>query len=125
MPNCAIWVSLILALPTTVAYAQAGLSTVQNHQQNTACNSFSGPIRAQWLHDGRNMKLLEPLTYVDPYCRSWVARAGSVVDGASIPKFAWSIIGGPFEGKYRDASVVHDVACMERSAPWEYVHLVF
>jgi hypothetical protein len=47
------------------------------------------------------------------------------VDGASIPKFAWSIIGGPFEGKYRDASVIHDVACVARSAPWEYVHLVF
>lgn len=28
-------------------------------------------------------------------------------DGASIPKFAWSIIGGPL-GKYAPATVVHD-----------------
>jgi hypothetical protein len=30
----------------------------------------------------------------------WVAPANAVVDGASIPKFAWSIIGEPFEGQY-------------------------
>lgn len=68
---------------------------------------------------------MEALTYLDPYCRSWVAPAGAIVDGASIPQFAWSIIGGPFEGKYRDASVIHDVACREKNAPWEYIHLVF
>lgn len=32
---------------------------------------------------------------------------GFITDGASIPKFAWSIIGGPL-GRYAAAAVVHD-----------------
>lgn len=32
---------------------------------------------------------------------------GFITDGASIPKFAWSILGGPL-GKYAPAAVVHD-----------------
>ena len=31
-----------------------------------------------------------------------------MVDGASIPQTFWSVIGGPFEGGYRKASVIHD-----------------
>jgi hypothetical protein len=69
--------------------------------------------------------LRAPLTYTDPACRKWIAPANSVVDGASIPQWAWSIIGGPFEGKYRDASVIHDVACDEKKAHWQDVHLTF
>jgi hypothetical protein len=34
--------------------------------------------------------------------------AGSRTDGASIPRFAWSIIGHPFNGEYRNAAIVHD-----------------
>lgn len=33
---------------------------------------------------------------------------GFITDGASIPKFAWSIIGGPL-GKYAPAAIVHDI----------------
>ena len=32
---------------------------------------------------------------------------GFITDGASIPKFAWSILGGPM-GEYSAAAVVHD-----------------
>lgn len=34
-------------------------------------------------------------------------KKGTITDGASIPKWAWSIIGGPL-GKYAPAAVVHD-----------------
>lgn len=71
------------------------------------------------------MKLISPFTYIDPAGGQWLAPAGSIIDGASIPKFAWSIIGGPFEGQYREASVVHDIACNLKQRPWELVHLTF
>jgi len=71
------------------------------------------------------MKLINPFGYVDPKGQKWDAPAGSIVDGASIPKFAWTIIGGPFEGKYRNASVIHDVACKVKQRPWQDVHEVF
>ena len=43
----------------------------------------------------------------------WIGRCrrGRVVDGASIPSVFWSIIGAPYTGKYRDASVIHDYYC--------------
>lgn len=86
---------------------------------------FIGDVQTQWLDDGRRMKLLSSLTYLDPQGERWIAPEGSIVDGASIPQFAWSVIGGPFEGKYRKASVIHDVACVEKRRPWELVHETF
>jgi len=86
---------------------------------------FIGKVVVEWLPDGRNMKLMEHFAYVDPLGRKWNAPAGSVVNGASIPQFAWSIIGGPFEGKYRDASVIHDVACRNKDRAWQDVHEAF
>lgn len=86
---------------------------------------FEGQVVASWDDDGRNMTLREDFAYIDPRNRKWLAPAGSVVNGASIPAAFWSFIGGPFEGKYRNASVVHDVGCGEMKASWEEVHRVF
>jgi hypothetical protein len=86
---------------------------------------FSGSIETEWLGDGRKMRLLKPLIYFDPKCAQWYAPTNSIIDGASIPRFAWSIIGGPYEGKYRAASIVHDVACEQKTRPWEAVHEMF
>ena len=71
------------------------------------------------------MELIRSLTYLDPECKNWTAPVGSVIDGASIPRFFWPVIGGPFEGKYRDASVIHDVECSTRDHQWEAVHFMF
>jgi hypothetical protein len=71
------------------------------------------------------MVLTEPFAYIDPLGNKWDAPVGSLIDGASIPKFAWSFIGGPFEGKYRNASVIHDVACDQKQRPWDKVHETF
>jgi hypothetical protein len=86
---------------------------------------FVGAVRSEWLEDGRRMRLLAPFTYIDPTGLEWHAHAGWIVDGASIPRFAWSLMGGPFEGKYRNASVIHDVACDQQIRPWESVHEAF
>ena len=86
---------------------------------------FKGTVRAEWLDDGRRMRLLDEFQYIDPLGEKWVASKGSVIDGASIPRVFWSFVGGPFEGKYRYASVVHDVACLERKRSWRKVHQMF
>jgi hypothetical protein len=93
------------------------------HQENFG--KFIGKVVAQWDDSGREMVLTEPFGYIDPEGNRWDAPAGSVIDGASIPQVAWSVIGGPFEGKYRNASVIHDVACDQRQRPWDKVHLTF
>ncbi len=86
---------------------------------------FKGEVIALWLTDGRNMQLTQPFAYIDPRGKEWVAPQGSVVNGASIPGALWSTIGGPYEGKYRHASVIHDVACEEMTSKWEDVHNMF
>ena len=86
---------------------------------------FEGQVVARWHDDGREMTLVEPFAYLDPRATRWHASAGAVVNGASIPRPFWSLIGGPFTGRFRNASVVHDVACGERSRPWQDVHRMF
>jgi hypothetical protein len=80
---------------------------------------FNGEPVTKWNRDGRTMTLLTELRYTDPNGNVWVAPIGSVVDGASIPRYLWSIMGGPFEGRYRNASVLHDVAYGEKKRPWQ------
>jgi hypothetical protein len=88
--------------------------------------TFSGPVRVEWLEDDpRKMRLLETLYYTDKAGRLWVALKGSIIDGASIPKFFWRVIGSPFVGKYRRPSVIHDVYCENQVRPHQEVHDVF
>jgi hypothetical protein len=85
----------------------------------TKWGHFTGEPVTKWNPDGRTMTLLTELRYTDPNGEIWVAPVGSQVDGASIPRYLWSIMGGPFEGKYRNASVLHDVAYGEHKRPWQ------
>jgi hypothetical protein len=86
---------------------------------------FSGPIETRWEADGRTMTLLNELRYTDPKGVVWIAPAGSRVDGASIPRALWPFFGGPFEGKFRNASVLHDVAYDQKTRPWQQVDRMF
>jgi hypothetical protein len=88
-------------------------------EQSHKWGYYSGPVDTRWASDGRTMTLLSELRYTDPQGLVWVAPAGSVVDGASIPRSLWTIMGGPFEGKYRNASVLHDVAYEKHDRPWQ------
>lgn len=81
--------------------------------------------KTEWLPGGRDMKLTEDFVYIDPMEIAWLAPKDSVVNGASIPRAFWTSIGGPFEGKYRNASIVHDVACEKMARPHDEVHRMF
>ncbi|MEP7016162.1 MAG: DUF1353 domain-containing protein [Verrucomicrobiota bacterium] len=80
---------------------------------------YSDAPVTRWENDGRSMTLLSELRYTDPQGMVWIAPAGSKVDGASIPRSLWTIMGGPFEGKYRNASVLHDVSYDQHKLPWQ------
>jgi hypothetical protein len=87
--------------------------------------SFSGPIVTEWIDDGRTMMVINTVTYQDPYEKIWEAPQGWVVNGSSIPRVFWTIIGSPYVGKHRNASVFHDVACDRKNDPWEAVHIMY
>src|SRR5436190_22964378 len=79
--------------------------------------TFSGEPEAVWLTEegteDRNMRILKEFSFEDPDAKKWVAPIASIVDGASIPRALWAIVGSPYTGDYRRASIVHDVACVE------------
>lgn len=89
---------------------------------------FEGNVQTEWLDlvgDHRRMRLLSDFAYVDPNGLEWEAPNGWIIDGASIPKIFWTAVGSPFEGPYRRASVIHDVACDQKIRPWQAVHRTF
>src|ERR1700726_2785951 len=86
---------------------------------------FVGTVQTEWHDDGRTMHLLDNFAYVDNAGSTWTAPKQLKIDGASIPPVFWSFIGGPFEGKYRNASVVHDYECDVKQRPWRAVHRMF
>jgi len=73
----------------------------------------------------RIVRLVEKLAFIDYEEKIWEVPADARVDGASIPRALWTLIGGPFEGKYRNASIIHDWYCDRRTRPWERVHEIF
>jgi len=87
---------------------------------------FSGNVFTSWVSASkRNMRLTKTLTFTDENGIEWKALRNSIIDGASIPRFFWFFIGSPFVGKYRRASVVHDVYCKTKSKPHKQVHKMF
>lgn len=94
--------------------------------QSTA--RFEGRVVVEWLENegpDRDVRLLEPFSFRDRRGDRWRVPQGSVVDGASIPRVAWTLVGSPFVGDHRRASVVHDYFCATKSRPWRAVHRMF
>jgi hypothetical protein len=76
---------------------------------------FSGDPRTVWLTDeanaDRKMQVIADFWFTDPKGKEWRTPAQYEVDGASIPRALWTVVGSPYTGDYRRASVVHDKAC--------------
>lgn len=83
------------------------------------------PVHVAWLADGRKCMLLKDVVYVDPEGGVWTAYKGSIVNGLSIPRFFWRVLGSPYTGVSRDGSVIHDVACEDKPVDSPRVHWAF
>jgi hypothetical protein len=120
-----VLVCLIAVLLSSCVFGGKKVGSLERVKPTSTWGYFSGPIETRWEADGRTMTLLNELRYTDPKGVVWIAPAGSAVDGASIPRALWSVFGGPFEGKFRNASVLHDVAYDQKSRPWQQVDRMF
>ncbi len=93
---------------------------------STRYGYFSGYPIARWTPDGSRMILESDFMFFEAATfHHWRAPQGTILDGASIPRAFWTLVGSPFRGKYRYASIVHDHHCVERSMPWGSVHMMF
>jgi Protein of unknown function (DUF1353) len=61
----------------------------------------------------RDMVMDRDFWFIDRYGKRWEAPKGEKIDGASIPRALWTLVGSPYTGHYRRASIVHDIACRQ------------
>src|SRR5690242_9290899 len=116
------WIQLCAASLLCLAWISCGSKEKTASWQAAATQShpwgfYTGVPVTQWNSDRRSMTMLPEVGYADPQGTVRVAHGGVVVDGPSIPRALWSFMGGPFEGKYRNASVLHDVSYDRRDRP--------
>lgn len=91
---------------------------------------FHGRVVTIWLDskgEDRRMKLHYDTDLVFERCTGELVPAVPDLefDGASIPVWAWPLIGSPFTGKYRKAAVIHDTLCYFRDRPARACHEIF
>jgi hypothetical protein len=68
--------------------------------------SYPSPPRVEFHDNGRIVILIEDFSYIDAQGEKWTAPKGAQADGASIPRALWTVLGGPLDGRYRDASIM-------------------
>jgi len=107
------------------AFAALMILSLSFNTSADAQGRFEGDLVLKALADGRTMELVQPFKYVDSQGVEWPVPSHTHVDGASIPSVFWNIIGAPYTGKYREASVIHDHYCQTHSRHWKAVHRVF
>ncbi len=111
----------MIALILLLAYTAVRLSPQPEDE-------FIGRVVVEWLTEeaaDRTMRLVEDFAYRDPAGKVWRVPAGAEINGASIPAALYSILGPPFVGDYRRASVLHDYYCRQRTESWKAVHKMF
>ncbi len=97
----------------------------------TAALGFKGNVRAELLAPSRpadtfrDIKLIDPFGFVDSKGQHWDVPAGYVSNGASIPPTLWPVVGGPLDGPYRDAAVIHDYYCEAQVRTDDDTHRMF
>ncbi|MGH6707978.1 MAG: DUF1353 domain-containing protein [Bradyrhizobium sp.] len=108
-----------------VLIAFSSLSELHAADQTRPFGWFPDELKVRLESDGRRMVLLNDYRFIDPGDETWTAKTGSTVDGASIPQPFWSFIGGPLDGAFRNASVIHDYFCITRTKTWQETHKAF
>jgi hypothetical protein len=86
---------------------------------------LSGQLNVEMIADGRTVRVTREMVFRDSSGTRWVVPAGAEVDGSSIPQSLWSVVGSPFDGALRSASVLHDYYSQTRQRPWQDVNRMF
>lgn len=120
----ASWAYLTGRLPSvTIPGVPTTPVTGTNVFKNNVVAEFLAPDKATDTY--RDIKLVQPFGYIDPRGVSWDVPAGYVTNGASIPTSLWAVVGGPFDGPYRDAAVLHDYYCEAKLRSSDDTHLMY
>lgn len=120
MNSLNFWKLRLCVLAATTNFALCALQEVANAQ-------FMGTLEfkpAGCEHQGQCI-LTYDLRFRDPNGVEWLAKASDTTDGATIPVWAQSVIGQPFDASYIKAAVIHDHYCTRHVRPWRATHRAF
>jgi len=119
-------------LPRVSALSCAGRAARNCKFINSPVKLSSKPVH---LPDGPYpfFKTRNDLKFVDADGSLWIAPAGILTDGASIPPLFVAFIGNPRSKQFMNAATVHDSYCARsnangpyyHTAPWQRVHRMF
>jgi Protein of unknown function (DUF1353) len=109
-------IHILIALVSSTPYASAQQISPRH----------DGTLETRWItEDQRLMQITKTFSFTDQRGVEWPVPPGAMVDGASIPRFLWTVLGAPFTGLHRVASVVHDYYCVAQTRKHEDTHRVF
>jgi hypothetical protein len=104
------------------------LTSISAAQAQTKFGEFQGDVITKWLTTGE-MELYQDVVFVDAKSQKWLASKGTKINGASIPRACWTIVGDPYDKRFRRASVIHDAYCtseaLRKERTWKEVHRMF
>jgi len=86
---------------------------------------YTGKLILEPTNSSQQMRTALDFGFMDTDGKLWLVPRGTTVDGASIPEALWSSLANLWEGKYRDAIVMHDYYCAVRDMDWRSVHRMF
>jgi Protein of unknown function (DUF1353) len=109
-----------IAIP---GYSSAPVVVGNNVFKSNVIAEFLSPKTATDTY--RDIKLTAPFGYIDPRGVHWDVPIGYVTNGASIPPSLWAVVGGPFDGPYRDAAVLHDFYCESKTRSSDDTHRMY
>jgi len=108
------------------AMTEAGPASGGIKPEATGFGRFEGiPAKVELSTEDRSGTLLEAIAYTSEAGDAWPVPAGAWLDGASIPRAFWTIIGDPYGPGYREPSIVHDHYCIIRTRAWRDTHRMF
>lgn len=89
--------------------------------------AFEGRVVVEWLVDPfvPTMRLAEPFSYQQSKGKVWKVPQGHVIKGRGMPPLFRDLIGQPFYGGFRKASIVYDHATQEMTQPWDEAQRMF
>ncbi len=89
--------------------------------------NFEGKVVVEWMDDPfvSSMRLVEDFGFREAKGKVWTVPRGQVLDGKGMPPLFRDLIGQPFEGGFRKASVIYDFAAHKMTEPWEDAQRMF
>jgi hypothetical protein len=103
----------------------AGVFAAQEDVANNG--SFEGRVVVEWLDDPfvPTMRLVEPFEFHQSKGKVWKVPVGHIVKGRGMPPLFRDLIGQPFNGGFRKASIVYDHATQAMKEPWDEAQRMF